>query len=163
MCDGFCLQGNAEVDCCTFNGSTPLHVAAGRGSVKLTALLMAAGTKPPEQLRVSESHGAASGRVNKMFSGADPHKENSEPLFFRDEDEEKEDEDEGYIPGTTPVNMAANSQVQNRPLCCSGACSWFNFLLLRFQVLELLNGKEYEARTSHRSFSPPQGESVQVP
>lgn len=36
-------QGNANVDCCTFNGSTPLHIAAGRGSVKLTALLMAAG------------------------------------------------------------------------------------------------------------------------
>lgn len=39
----FCHQGNAKVDCCTFNGSTPLHIAAGRGSVKLTALLMAAG------------------------------------------------------------------------------------------------------------------------
>uniref|UniRef100_A0A8D3BX01 RHD domain-containing protein n=1 Tax=Scophthalmus maximus TaxID=52904 RepID=A0A8D3BX01_SCOMX len=39
------LEGNASVDCCTFNGSTPLHVAVGRGSVKLTALLMAAGRK----------------------------------------------------------------------------------------------------------------------
>uniref|UniRef100_A0A671UCE3 Nuclear factor kappa B subunit 1 n=1 Tax=Sparus aurata TaxID=8175 RepID=A0A671UCE3_SPAAU len=37
------LEGNANVDCCTFNGSTPLHIAAGRGSVKLTAVLMAAG------------------------------------------------------------------------------------------------------------------------
>uniref|UniRef100_A0A7N6FFD9 RHD domain-containing protein n=1 Tax=Anabas testudineus TaxID=64144 RepID=A0A7N6FFD9_ANATE len=36
------LEGNAKVDCCTFNGSTPLHIASGRGSVKLTALLMAA-------------------------------------------------------------------------------------------------------------------------
>uniref|UniRef100_A0AAX7UDL6 RHD domain-containing protein n=1 Tax=Astatotilapia calliptera TaxID=8154 RepID=A0AAX7UDL6_ASTCA len=57
------LEGNAKVDCCTFNGSTPLHIAAGRGSVKLTALLMAA--------------------------GADPQKENFEPLFFREEDEEE--------------------------------------------------------------------------
>uniref|UniRef100_A0A3B5BIV1 Nuclear factor kappa B subunit 1 n=1 Tax=Stegastes partitus TaxID=144197 RepID=A0A3B5BIV1_9TELE len=85
------LEGNAKVDCCTFNGSTPLHIAAGRGSVKLTALLMAA--------------------------GADPHKENFEPLFFREEEEEEEEEeedeeDEGYIPGMTPVNMAATARVR---------------------------------------------------
>uniref|UniRef100_A0A8C4HK99 RHD domain-containing protein n=1 Tax=Dicentrarchus labrax TaxID=13489 RepID=A0A8C4HK99_DICLA len=87
------LEGNANVDCCTFNGSTPLHIAAGRGSIKLTALLMAA--------------------------GADPHKENFEPLFFKEEEEEEEDcdkereedDDEGYIPGTTPLNMAATTQV----------------------------------------------------
>nr|QJQ40090.1 NF-kappa-B1 protein [Trachinotus ovatus] len=108
------LEGNAKVDCCTFNGSTPLHIAAGRGSVKLTALLMAA--------------------------GADPHKENFEPLFFREEEccneeREDEDEDEGYIPGTTPLNMASTSQ-----------------------VLELLNGKEYEPKSPHRAFSPPQGD-----
>ncbi|KAI4785248.1 hypothetical protein KUCAC02_037877, partial [Chaenocephalus aceratus] len=54
------LEGNAKVDCSTFNGSTSLHIAAGRGSLKLTALLMAA--------------------------GADPQKENFEPLFFREED-----------------------------------------------------------------------------
>lgn len=53
-----------------------------------------------------------------MFSGADPHKENFEPLFFREEeccDEEGEDEDEGYIPGTTPLNMAATTQVRRLP------------------------------------------------
>ncbi|TKS65039.1 NF-kappa-B p105 subunit Nuclear factor of kappa light polypeptide gene enhancer in B-cells 1 Nuclear factor [Collichthys lucidus] len=112
------LEGNAKVDCCTFNGSTPLHIAAGRGSVKLTALLMAA--------------------------GADPHKENFEPLFFRDEccdeeREEEEDEDEGYIPGTTPLNMAATTQ-----------------------VLELLHGKEYEPKAPHRAFSAPQGDLVSL-
>ncbi|KAG7270189.1 hypothetical protein CRUP_016023 [Coryphaenoides rupestris] len=53
------LEGNADVNCCTYNGSTPLHIAAGRCSVKLTALLMAA--------------------------GADPHKENYEPLYYLDE------------------------------------------------------------------------------
>uniref|UniRef100_A0A3Q0SZK0 Nuclear factor kappa B subunit 1 n=1 Tax=Amphilophus citrinellus TaxID=61819 RepID=A0A3Q0SZK0_AMPCI len=112
------LEGNAKVDCCTFNGSTPLHIAAGRGSVKLTALLMAA--------------------------GADPQKENFEPLFFREEDEEEEccekeskdeEEDEGYIPGTTPINMAATTQ-----------------------VLDLLNGKEYEPKAPQRTFVPPQGD-----
>ncbi|XP_040903900.1 nuclear factor NF-kappa-B p105 subunit isoform X2 [Toxotes jaculatrix] len=108
------LEGNAKVDCCTFNGSTPLHIAAGRASVKLTALLMAA--------------------------GADPHKENFEPLFFRedeccDEEREDEDEDEGYIPGTTPFNMASSTE-----------------------VLELLNGKDYEPKSLHRACSPPQGD-----
>uniref|UniRef100_A0A3Q2TEE5 Nuclear factor kappa B subunit 1 n=1 Tax=Fundulus heteroclitus TaxID=8078 RepID=A0A3Q2TEE5_FUNHE len=109
------LEGNAQVDCCTFNGSTPLHIAAGRGSVKLTALLMAA--------------------------GADPQRENFEPLFFL-EDEEEEDcdedgedeEDEGYVPGTTPVNMAASPQ-----------------------VLDLLNGQEYEPK-AQGAFVPPQGD-----
>ncbi|XP_039975538.1 LOW QUALITY PROTEIN: nuclear factor NF-kappa-B p105 subunit-like [Xiphias gladius] len=108
------LEGNAKVDCCTFNGSTPLHIAAGRGSVKLTALLMAA--------------------------GADPHRENFEPLFFGEEEccdkeREDEDEDEGYIPGTTPLNMATSTQ-----------------------VLELLNGKEYKPQSRHRALSPPQGD-----
>ncbi|XP_061644076.1 nuclear factor NF-kappa-B p105 subunit isoform X2 [Phyllopteryx taeniolatus] len=96
------LEGNAKVDCCTFNGSTPLHIAAGRGSVKLTALLMAA--------------------------GADPHKENLEPLFFKEEDEE---EDEGYVPGTSPINMAASEQ-----------------------VLELLSGKEYRPKCVSVALSP---------
>ncbi|CAI5653157.1 unnamed protein product [Oreochromis niloticus] len=111
------LEGNAKVDCCTFDGSTPLHIAAGRGSVKLTALLMAA--------------------------GADPRKENFEPLFFREEDEEEscekesedEEEDEGYIPGTTPFSMAAT-----------------------LQVFDLLNGKEYEPKTPQTAFIPPQGD-----
>ncbi len=37
------MQGNAYVDSITYNGSTPLHIAAGRDSTKLCALLMAAG------------------------------------------------------------------------------------------------------------------------
>ncbi|CAL1587621.1 unnamed protein product [Knipowitschia caucasica] len=90
------LEGNAQVDSCTFDGSTPLHVAAGRGYAKLTALLMAA--------------------------GADPLRENLEPLYVCEEEEEEE-VDEGYVPGTTPLNMAANTQ-----------------------VLEILNGKEYEPK-----------------
>ncbi|XP_061747876.1 nuclear factor NF-kappa-B p105 subunit isoform X2 [Nerophis ophidion] len=101
------LEGNAVVDCCTFNGSTPLHIAAGRGSNKLTALLMAA--------------------------GADPNKENLEPLFFR-EDEEEEEEDEGYVPGSSPINMAASAQ-----------------------VLELLSGKEYRPKSPGLAV-PPQGD-----
>ncbi|CAB1325329.1 unnamed protein product [Coregonus sp. 'balchen'] len=107
------LLGNADVDCCTYNGSSPLHIATGRGSVKLTALLMAA--------------------------GADPHKENFEPLFFREDDccvdEEEEEQDEGYIPGTTPLNMAATPE-----------------------VLEILNGKEYKPETNASIFVPPQGD-----
>uniref|UniRef100_A0A8C8CJT9 RHD domain-containing protein n=1 Tax=Oncorhynchus tshawytscha TaxID=74940 RepID=A0A8C8CJT9_ONCTS len=104
------LEGNADVDCCTYNGSSPLHIAAGRGSVKLTALLMAA--------------------------GANPHKENFEPLFFREDDCcVEEEQDEGYIPGMTPLNMAATPE-----------------------VLEILNGKEYKPETTIPVFIPPQGD-----
>ncbi|XP_061580816.1 nuclear factor NF-kappa-B p105 subunit [Cololabis saira] len=101
------LEGNASVDRCTFNGSTPLHVAAGRGSVKLTALLMAA--------------------------GADPRKENFEPLFLGEDEEEEgcDEDDEGYVPGTTPLNMAATSQ-----------------------VLDLLSGKDYEPNPPHGPEAP---------
>ncbi|KAM6979711.1 LOW QUALITY PROTEIN: nuclear factor NF-kappa-B p105 subunit [Aplochiton taeniatus] len=104
------LEGNATVDCCTYDGSTPLHIAAGRGSVKLTALLMAA--------------------------GADPHKENFEPLFFpEDRCGGEEEEDEGYIPGTTPFNLASTPE-----------------------VLEILKGKEYEPVTPAKVFISPQGD-----
>ncbi|XP_026136135.1 nuclear factor NF-kappa-B p105 subunit-like isoform X1 [Carassius auratus] len=105
------LEGNAFVDSVTYNGSTPLHTAAGRDSTKLCAILMAA--------------------------GADPHKENFEPLFFKDDElcgtcEEEEEEDEGYIPGTTPLNMATSAE-----------------------VYDILNGEEYQPTTI---FVPPQGD-----
>ncbi|XP_077103665.1 nuclear factor NF-kappa-B p105 subunit isoform X1 [Siphateles boraxobius] len=104
------LEGNAYVDSVTYNGSTPLHIAAGRDSTKLSALLMAA--------------------------GADPHKENFEPLFFKDDELcgtcEDEEEDEGYIPGTTPLNMATSPE-----------------------VYDILNGEEYQPNTI---VVPPQGD-----
>ncbi|XP_051513577.1 nuclear factor NF-kappa-B p105 subunit-like isoform X3 [Myxocyprinus asiaticus] len=104
------LEGNANVDSVTYNGSTPLHIAAGRGSTKLSALLIAA--------------------------GADPHKENFEPLFFKDDEWcgtcEDEEEDEGYIPGMTPMNMATSPE-----------------------VYVILNGQEYQPTTV---VVPPQGD-----
>ncbi|KAL0974104.1 hypothetical protein UPYG_G00215420 [Umbra pygmaea] len=106
------LEGNANVDSCTYNGSSPLHVASGRGSVKLSALLVAA--------------------------GADPHKENFEPLFFRDDycvEEECEELDEGYIPGTTPLSLAATPE-----------------------IFEILNGKEYKPEPTSLVQVPPQGD-----
>ncbi|CAF89768.1 unnamed protein product [Tetraodon nigroviridis] len=54
----FHRQGNANVDSCTFDGSTPLHVAAGRGSAKLTALLVAAGELESADLRMKSCLGA---------------------------------------------------------------------------------------------------------
>uniref|UniRef100_A0A672Q6V8 Nuclear factor kappa B subunit 1 n=1 Tax=Sinocyclocheilus grahami TaxID=75366 RepID=A0A672Q6V8_SINGR len=105
------LEGNAYADSVTYNGSTPLHISAGRNSTKLCALLMAA--------------------------GADPHKENFEPLFFKDDElcgtcEEEEEEDEGYIPGTTPLNMATSPE-----------------------VYDILNGEAYQPTTI---VVPPQGD-----
>ncbi|KAK6493235.1 nuclear factor NF-kappa-B p105 subunit-like [Huso huso] len=105
------LEGSAYVDSSTYDGSTPLHIAAGRGSVKMTALLMAA--------------------------GADAHKENCEPLYDtddRDYEEEEGDEDEGFVPGTTPLDMA-----------------------LTDEIFDLLNGKQYEPKLKSSSL-PPQGD-----
>ncbi|NXN79327.1 NFKB1 factor, partial [Bombycilla garrulus] len=75
------LEGDANVDSTTYDGTTPLHIAAGKGSTKLTAVLKAA--------------------------GANPHIENFEPLFDLDD----VDDDEGIVPGTTPLDMAANCEV----------------------------------------------------
>uniref|UniRef100_H0YZJ3 Nuclear factor NF-kappa-B p105 subunit n=1 Tax=Taeniopygia guttata TaxID=59729 RepID=H0YZJ3_TAEGU len=90
------LEGDADVDSTTYDGTTPLHIAAGRGSTKLAAVLKAA--------------------------GANPHIENFEPLFDLDYVKEDEDDDEGIVPGTTPLDMAANSE-----------------------VYDILNGKPYES------------------
>ncbi|XP_064366608.1 nuclear factor NF-kappa-B p105 subunit isoform X2 [Dromaius novaehollandiae] len=87
------LEGDADVDSTTYDGTTPLHIAAGRGSTKLAALLKAA--------------------------GANPHIENFEPLFDL---EDVKDDDEGIVPGTTPLDMAANCE-----------------------VYDILNGKPYES------------------
>uniref|UniRef100_A0ABI7YLY4 RHD domain-containing protein n=1 Tax=Felis catus TaxID=9685 RepID=A0ABI7YLY4_FELCA len=89
------LEGDAYVDSTTYDGTTPLHIAAGRGSTRLAALLKAA--------------------------GADPLVENFEPLYDLDDSWEKDGEDEGVVPGTTPLDMATN-----------------------WQVFDILNGKPYE-------------------
>ncbi|XP_041117289.1 nuclear factor NF-kappa-B p105 subunit-like isoform X2 [Polyodon spathula] len=100
------LEGSARVDSSTYVGSTPLHIAAGRGSVKMTALLIAA--------------------------GADAHKANCEPLYDTDdrgyEEEQEGDEDEGFVPGTTPLDMAFTDE-----------------------VFDLLNGKQYEPKLQSSS------------
>ncbi|NWS31855.1 NFKB1 factor, partial [Polioptila caerulea] len=90
------LEGDADVDSTTYDGTTPLHIAAGRGSTKLAAVLKAA--------------------------GANPHIENFEPLFDLDDGKDSEDDDEGIVPGTTPLDMAANCE-----------------------VYDILNGKPYES------------------
>ncbi|XP_066576840.1 nuclear factor NF-kappa-B p105 subunit [Amia ocellicauda] len=103
------LEGNAHVDACTYDGSTPLHIAAGRGSVKLTALLMAA--------------------------GADAHKENFEPLYNLEEEgyaEVEEEDDEGFIPGTTPLDMAVSAE-----------------------IYDILNGKQYQPDSKYATMLPP--------
>ncbi|TRY91093.1 hypothetical protein DNTS_020394 [Danionella cerebrum] len=105
------LEGNADVDSITYDGCTPLHIAAGRGSCRLSALLMAA--------------------------GADPHKENYEPLFFREDEHFEEEEDEGFIPGTTPLSMAAS-----------------------LEVYDILNGEEYQPKTT---VVPQQGDLHTLP
>ncbi|XP_078222895.1 nuclear factor NF-kappa-B p105 subunit isoform X4 [Callithrix jacchus] len=79
------LEGDAHVDSTTYDGTTPLHIAAGRGSTRLAALLKAA--------------------------GADPLVENFEPLYDLDDSWENAGEDEGVVSGTTPLDMATSWQV----------------------------------------------------
>ncbi|XP_038167493.1 nuclear factor NF-kappa-B p105 subunit isoform X1 [Arvicola amphibius] len=106
------LEGDAHVDSTTYDGTTPLHIAAGRGSTRLAALLKAA--------------------------GADPLVENFEPLYDLDDSWEKGGEDEGVVPGTTPLNMAANQE-----------------------VFDILNGKPYE-RVFTSDDILPQGDMKQL-
>ncbi|XP_069486791.1 nuclear factor NF-kappa-B p105 subunit [Ambystoma mexicanum] len=94
------LEGDACVDSTTYDGTTPLHIAAGRGSTKLTALLKAA--------------------------GADPLIENCEPLYDPESSREGNNQDEGIVPGTTPLDMATNEE-----------------------VYELLKGKPYESKVPY--------------
>uniref|UniRef100_A0A8C0RPQ2 Nuclear factor NF-kappa-B p105 subunit n=1 Tax=Canis lupus familiaris TaxID=9615 RepID=A0A8C0RPQ2_CANLF len=83
------LEGDAHVDSTTYDGTTPLHIAAGRGSTRLST---------------------TRGLPN-----------NFEPLYDLDDSWEKDGEDEGVVPGTTPLDMATN-----------------------WQVFDILNGKPYE-------------------
>ncbi|XP_041511018.1 nuclear factor NF-kappa-B p105 subunit isoform X1 [Microtus oregoni] len=107
------LEGDADVDSTTYDGTTPLHIAAGRGSTRLAALLKAA--------------------------GADPLVENFEPLYDLDESWEKDGEDEGVVPGITPLDVATN-----------------------WQVFDILNGKPYE-RVFTSDDILPQGDMKQLP
>ncbi|KAG8548493.1 hypothetical protein GDO81_025243, partial [Engystomops pustulosus] len=79
------LEGDACVDSTTYDGNTPLHIAAGRGSTKLTALLKAA--------------------------GADSFIENFEPLYLDGNREDVNDIDEGIVHGTKPLDMATSEEV----------------------------------------------------
>lgn len=94
------LEGDAFVDSTTYDGTTPLHIAAGRGSTRLTALLKAA--------------------------GADPLIENYEPLYDPEVTQEENHKDEGIVPGTTPLDMAANDE-----------------------VYDILNGKPYKSKVAY--------------
>ncbi|TDH07292.1 hypothetical protein EPR50_G00104420 [Perca flavescens] len=125
------LEGGANVEAQERScGRTALHLATEADNVSLAGCLLL-----EVQTRVRWVRWAP-----RATGCADPQKENFEPLYFReddccDEEREEEDEDEGYIPGTTPLNMAANTQ-----------------------VLELLNGKEYKPKSPHEAFIPPQGD-----
>uniref|UniRef100_A0A8C7SLE3 RHD domain-containing protein n=1 Tax=Oncorhynchus mykiss TaxID=8022 RepID=A0A8C7SLE3_ONCMY len=98
-------------------GRTALHLATELDNVSLAGCLLLEVyivesflTSIPTTLHLS----AGILRLSRVGAGADPHKENFEPLFFREHDccmDEEEEEDEGYIPGTTPLNMAATPEV----------------------------------------------------
>lgn len=47
--------------------------------------------------------------------------ENFEPLYDLDDSWEEDGEDEGVVPGTTPLDMAASWQVSVAPVCLMAA------------------------------------------
>lgn len=55
------------------------------------------------------------------LTGADPLVQNFEPLYDLDDSWEKDGEDEGVVPGTTPLDMATNWQVSVVPVCVAAA------------------------------------------
>lgn len=55
------------------------------------------------------------------LTGADPLVENFEPLYELDDSWDKDGEDEGVVPGTTPLDMATNWQVSVTPICLTAA------------------------------------------
>lgn len=57
-----------------------------------------------------------------ISSGADPRKENFEPLFFREEEEQEQEECVGCVPGTTPISIAATKQVWTGTLTNTFLC-----------------------------------------
>ncbi|MEQ2219383.1 hypothetical protein XENOCAPTIV_016913, partial [Xenoophorus captivus] len=98
------LAGGADVEAQERScGRTALHLATETNNVSLAGCLLL-------EVRTDQSEQRWRPEVVSMTC-ADPQRENFEPLFFREEEEEdcEGDDDEGYIPGTTPVNMATSS------------------------------------------------------
>lgn len=48
--------------------------------------------------------------------GADPHIENFEPLFEQEDMKDRDCDDEGIVPGTTPLDMATSWEVSDTAL-----------------------------------------------
>lgn len=55
--------------------------------------------------------------------GADPHIENFEPLFDLEDMRDKDSEDEGIVPGTTPLDMASSWEASD---LCGLSVIWTN-------------------------------------
>uniref|UniRef100_A0A8C7F6C1 Nuclear factor kappa B subunit 1 n=1 Tax=Oncorhynchus kisutch TaxID=8019 RepID=A0A8C7F6C1_ONCKI len=120
------LLAGADVTLCDRHGNTALHLAAQQKEGGMVGFLLRHReivelVDLPNTAGTTHTHTHSTFRV---WAGG--------TTFLLTEEEE---EDEGYIPGTTPLNMAATPE-----------------------VLEILNGKEYKPETNAFVFVPPQGD-----
>ncbi|XP_064440943.1 nuclear factor NF-kappa-B p105 subunit isoform X6 [Mirounga angustirostris] len=102
------LRAGADLSLLDRLGNSVLHLAAKEGQDKILSILL---KHKKAALLLDHPNG----------EGADPLVENFEPLYDLDDSWEKDGEDEGVVPGTTPLDMATN-----------------------WQVFDILNGKPYE-------------------
>ncbi|XP_024591838.1 nuclear factor NF-kappa-B p105 subunit isoform X3 [Neophocaena asiaeorientalis asiaeorientalis] len=102
------LRAGADLTLLDRSGNSALHLAAKGGHDEILSILL--------------KHKKAAQLINHPNGeGADPLVENFEPLYDLDDSWDEDGEDEGVLPGTTPLDMAT---------------SW--------QVFDILNGKPYE-------------------
>uniref|UniRef100_A0A8C7DQJ9 Nuclear factor kappa B subunit 1 n=1 Tax=Oncorhynchus kisutch TaxID=8019 RepID=A0A8C7DQJ9_ONCKI len=138
------LLAGADVTLCDRHGNTALHLAAQQkegGCLLLEVYFVEALlTSIPTTLHLS----AGILRLSRVWAGqyldGRPRVCGTTflltvPFVQMSQFDDRLDEDEGYIPGTTPLNMAATPE-----------------------VLEILNGKEYKPETNAFVFVPPQGD-----
>uniref|UniRef100_A0A8B9KBI4 Nuclear factor of kappa light polypeptide gene enhancer in B-cells 1 n=1 Tax=Astyanax mexicanus TaxID=7994 RepID=A0A8B9KBI4_ASTMX len=128
------LEGGASVEIQELTcGRTPLHLATERDNVSLAGCLLLEGDADVDSvtyngstpLHIAAGRGSLKLSALLVAAGTVQYEECCTT-------NEEEQEDEGYIPGTTPLNMAASPEVR-----------------------EILNGKKYQPTTV---FVPPQGD-----
>uniref|UniRef100_A0A8C7F6C9 Nuclear factor kappa B subunit 1 n=1 Tax=Oncorhynchus kisutch TaxID=8019 RepID=A0A8C7F6C9_ONCKI len=142
------LLAGADVTLCDRHGNTALHLAAQQKEGGMVGFLLRH-REIVELVDLPNTAGTTHTHTHKALLTSIPTTLSpflvmvvggttfllTVPFVQMSQFDDQEEEDEGYIPGTTPLNMAATPE-----------------------VLEILNGKEYKPETNAFVFVPPQGD-----
>ncbi|KAG2466527.1 NFKB1 factor, partial [Polypterus senegalus] len=115
------LKAKADVSLTDRNGNTALHLAAKEGQAAILGHLL---QYKEVKLLLNQPNS----------NGADIYKENFEPLYEIHNkycEDQQEEDDEGFVPGTTPLDMALSDE-----------------------IYDILNGKEYKPKMDLPVFLP---------